>query len=102
VARFALDYVPNGTRDYRATPKTPGSFTRGNRNSTFLGREATRGLLASVGNPANPTTTKFFKPPPPSAETARKRIVDARARKLVCPGCGIERPMNGDQCNQCW
>ena len=95
MARFALDYVPNGTRDYRATPKTPGSFSRGNRNSTYLGRDMTRGLLAKVGNPANPSAAKFF--PPRKSDDGST----APLRGRVCPGCGIETPVSA-KCNECW
>lgn len=94
MARFALDYVPNGTRDYRATPKPPGSFSRGNRNSTYLGRDMTRGLLAKVGNPANPSAAQFF--PPKKSDDASTPPLRGR----VCPACGIERSVrNLCDCN---
>lgn len=92
---FARDYVPAGIRDYRATPKAPGSFSRGNRNSTYLGRTITPGIVATVANPANPKPREFFPPRKSDDGSTPPR------RGRVCPGCGIETPVSG-KCGQCW
>lgn len=78
-------------RDVRVASTPGGSLTRGNRNSTFLGRETTSGLLAPVANPANPAPTRAY---------ARKASPEPRHGK-ICPGCAIEVPLLG-RCNQCW
>ena len=93
-AQFARDYVSAGRRDFRATPKVAGSFTKGNRNSTYLGREATRGLLATVANPANPKPRQYWRPKvSDDASTPPKR-------GRICPACGIERSVsNRCDCN---
>ncbi len=86
------DYVPNGTRKIRANGERPvGGFTRGNRNSTYLGRDLTRGLAAKVGNPVGAPDPVFFRPKPKSAETVLRERVERRIeRAKPCPGCGMK------------
>ena len=91
MSRVARDYVSPNMREYRGNGEQKvGSFTRGNARSSYLGRENTRGLLAKVGNPANPSKPQFFAPRPKSAETRRNEAIEARTMAgKPCPGCGM-------------
>ena len=88
MSRIYSTSLLSAPRDVYVSPRSSGGITRGNRNSTYLGREWTPGLLAKVGNPAAP------------AYVRRSSVVEPRHGR-VCPGCGIEAPLSG-RCNQCW
>lgn len=92
MSRIYSTSLLSAPRDLRVTVRSSGGITRGNRNSTYLGREWTPGLLAKVGNPANPPTAPAYM--------RRSSVVEPRHGR-VCPGCGIEAPLSG-RCNQCW
>lgn len=96
MSRIYSTSLLSAPRDVRVSPRSGGGITRGNRNSTYLGRELTPGLLASVGNSANPPAASVYA----RRSVGFGRTVEPRHGR-VCPGCGIEAPLLG-VCNQCW
>lgn len=80
----------NAARDYRVTPPKGGTFTPGNRRSTYLGRTDGEIFGRSIANPANPQEQRIFRKAKTAATKRAERVERKTAGAKPCVGCGMK------------